>query len=62
MQICSEISSHYYIFDGRKKAVDELHFVKDKKKKLYLKEIKRGFTGSICTMCRLKIIIRPLPY
>ena len=36
MQICSEISSHYYIFDGRKKAVDELHFVKDKKKKAFI--------------------------
>jgi uncharacterized membrane protein len=61
MQICSEIISHYYIFDGDKKAVDELHFVKDKKENFYLKEIKREFTGSICTMYRLKIITHPLP-
>ena len=36
MQLYSEISSHYYIFDGGKKAVDELHFVKDKKKKAFI--------------------------
>ena len=35
MQIFSElISSYYYIFDRGKKAVDELHFVEDKKKQL----------------------------
>ena len=36
MQICSEISSYYYIFDRGKKAVDELHFVEDKKEKQLL--------------------------
>lgn len=60
MQICSEIISHYYIFDGGKTVVDELHFVKDIRN-FYLKKIKRGFTGSIYTTYRPKIITHPLP-